>query len=67
LSKLNSSQASWRSSGKQEVDVLPGEKQAMAKLFIEDLDVKGKRVLTRVDFNVPLDDKQNVTDDTRCA
>jgi phosphoglycerate kinase len=27
----------------------------MAKLFIEDLDVKGKRVLMRVDFNVPID------------
>jgi phosphoglycerate kinase len=28
----------------------------MAKLFIEDLQVKGKRVITRVDFNVPLKD-----------
>ena len=37
----------------------------MAKLFIEDLDVKGKRVLTRVDFNVPLDESLHVTDTTR--
>ena len=26
----------------------------MAKLFIEDLDLHGKRVLMRVDFNVPM-------------
>lgn len=37
----------------------------MAKLFIEDLDVRGRRVLTRVDFNVPLDENLNVTDNTR--
>ncbi len=38
----------------------------MAKLFIEDLkDLKGKRVLVRVDFNVPLDDSFKVTDDSR--
>ena len=37
----------------------------MAKLFIEDLDLKGKKVLMRVDFNVPLDENQNITDDTR--
>jgi phosphoglycerate kinase len=37
----------------------------MHKLFIEDLDVAGKRVLTRVDFNVPLDEKGRVADDTR--
>ena len=37
----------------------------MAKLFIEDLDLQAKKVLMRVDFNVPLDSEQNVTDDTR--
>ncbi|MCU1310580.1 MAG: phosphoglycerate kinase [Candidatus Angelobacter sp.] len=39
----------------------------MAKLSIKDLDMqmKGKRVFTRVDFNVPLDEAGHVTDDTR--
>lgn len=40
----------------------------MAKLTVRDLDVRGKRVLVRVDFNVPTDThggKFRITDDTR--
>ena len=37
----------------------------MAKLTIDDIDVAGKRVLVRVDFNVPLDGDANITDDNR--
>lgn len=37
----------------------------MDKLFIEDLDLQGKRVLVRVDFNVPLNDNLQITDDIR--
>ncbi|MBU0676354.1 MAG: phosphoglycerate kinase [Proteobacteria bacterium] len=32
---------------------------------IKDLDIKGKRLLVRVDFNVPMDDQGNITDDIR--
>jgi phosphoglycerate kinase len=35
------------------------------KLHIDNIDVKSKRVLVRVDFNVPLDEHQQVTDDAR--
>ena len=35
------------------------------KVSIEDLNIKGKRVIIRVDFNVPLDENQKITDDTR--
>lgn len=37
----------------------------MKKLSIDDVQLKGKRVLVRVDFNVPLDDNLNITDDIR--
>ncbi|MDI6732694.1 MAG: phosphoglycerate kinase [Planctomycetota bacterium] len=37
----------------------------MDKLTIKDMDIADKRVLTRVDYNVPMDEKGNITDDNR--
>lgn len=37
----------------------------MNKKTIENIDVKGKKVLVRCDFNVPLDENRNITDNTR--
>ncbi|HHU63986.1 MAG TPA: phosphoglycerate kinase [Clostridiales bacterium] len=37
----------------------------MNKKTLEEIEVTGKRVLVRVDFNVPLDDEKRVTDETR--
>lgn len=37
----------------------------MNKLTIDDITLKSKRVLVRVDFNVPLNEQQQITDDIR--
>ena len=37
----------------------------MAKKTIEDIQVKGKRVLVRCDFNVPMDENKVITDENR--
>ena len=37
----------------------------MNKKTIRDIDVNGKKVIVRVDFNVPLDENKNITDETR--
>ncbi len=37
----------------------------MSKRSIDDIEVKGKRVLVRLDLNVPLDEQGRITDDRR--
>lgn len=37
----------------------------MSVKYLDELTLQGKRVFIRVDFNVPLDDQQHITDDTR--
>ncbi len=37
----------------------------LKKQIIDDLDLRGKRVIIRADFNVPLDDALQITNDTR--
>ncbi len=37
----------------------------MAIKYLDQIDIKGKRVFIRVDFNVPYDKNLNITDDTR--
>ncbi len=37
----------------------------MNKKTIKDIDLEGKKVLVRCDFNVPMDEEQNITDNTR--
>ncbi|PCJ56462.1 MAG: phosphoglycerate kinase [Planctomycetota bacterium] len=39
----------------------------MAKKSVKDFDLDGKRVLMRVDFNVPLDENLQITDDNRIS
>lgn len=35
------------------------------KMSVKEIDLKGKRVFCRVDFNVPFDEERRITDDTR--
>lgn len=37
----------------------------MSKKTVKDIDLKGKKVLVRCDFNVPMDENQNITDNRR--
>jgi len=46
-------------------DIAVDIKDILGKLTIEDLQIEGKRVFIRADFNVPLDDNLVITDDSR--
>jgi phosphoglycerate kinase len=46
------------------VDTVSGT-DTFDKLTVEDVDIKGKKVFVRADFNVPLDDNLKITDDRR--
>jgi phosphoglycerate kinase len=46
-------------------NLIPSSSDILNKLTIEDLDLKGKRVFIRADFNVPLDENLKITDDRR--
>ena len=37
----------------------------MSKKTVKDIDLKGKKVFVRCDFNVPMDENQNITDNRR--
>jgi phosphoglycerate kinase len=41
------------------------EQEEMIVKFIDEIDIKAKTIFIRVDFNVPLDQNLNITDDTR--
>lgn len=49
---------------KNNTDLMP-IKDVLNKLSIEELEIKGKRVFIRADFNVPIDDNLRITDDRR--
>ena len=37
----------------------------MSKKTVRDIELKGKKVFVRCDFNVPMDENQNITDNRR--
>lgn len=50
---------------KKTTDVQLPIKDVLGKLSVDELDIRGKRVFIRTDFNVPLDDNLRITDDSR--